>query len=338
MDRRIPDRLAHGLGRCIAAALVALLALVPIAAPAQPAGKVYRIGYIQTATAEEQRHLTRAFEEGMRQLGYVEGRNVVYERRFADGRQERLPVLAAELVGLKVDVIVTGGNPVIGAVKQATTTIPVVMAASRDPVGSGFIAALARPGGNITGLTSDTGEEIQGKRLEILKQMVPRASRVAVLWNPVPPGAEAYRQGIEAMARKMGLRAHAVPVRGRDEFEAAFAALARDRVDAVVVQPDPMFYTARRQVAEGMTKHLLSAVFHAREFVELGGLVSYGASLAHQFRTAASYVDKILKGAKPGDLAVEQPTTFELAINETTAKALGLAIPPALKMRAEIVP
>jgi putative ABC transport system substrate-binding protein len=309
----------------------------PLAAEAQTAGKMYRMGYIQTATPDEQAPLTKALDEGLRELGYVEGRNIVFERRFAWGKQERLPALAAELVRLNVDVIVTGGNPVIAAVKQATSTIPVVMAASRDPVGTGFIASLARPGGNITGLTSDAGPEILGKRLELLKEAVPRASRVALLWNPLPPGAETFRKAVEGAARKLGVSLQAVEVRGRDEFEGAFAAMARERADAVVVQPDPVFFTARAQVVLLATKHRLPAVFHAREFVEIGGLMSYGSSLAYQFRRAAVYVDKILKGAKPGDLPVEQPTKFELVINFKTAKALGLTIPQSILARADEV-
>jgi len=321
--------------RLLATAAILLLLATPFTADAQPRGKVYRVGYIQTATPDEQEHLTKAFEEGMRELGYVEGRNVVFERRFAWGKQEWLPDLAAELVRLNVDVIMTGGNPVIAAVKQATSTIPVVMGASRDPVGTGFIASLARPGGNITGLTSDAGLEIVGKHLELLKEAVPRASRVAFLWNPLPPGAETYKKIVESAARKLGVTLQVVEARGRDELEGAFAAMARERADGVVVQADPIFFTARKQVVDLATKHRLPAVIHAREFVEIGGLMSYGSSLAWQFRRAAFYVDRILKGTKPGDLPIEQPTTFELAVNLKTAKALGITIPPSLRLRAD---
>jgi putative ABC transport system substrate-binding protein len=302
---------------------------------AQQAGKVYRIGYIQAAVPNEMEHLTNALEEGLRELGYVGGRNIVYERRFASGKQERLPDLAAELVRLNVDVIVTGSNPAIAAVKQATAKIPVVMATSRDPVGSGFIASMARPGGNITGLTGDPTPEVQGKRVELLKEAVPSASRVALLWNPLPPGAETYRNVVENAARRLRVSLHSVEARGRNEFEGAFAAMARERVDGLVVLPDPMFYTARTQIVLLATKHRLPAVYHAREFVEIGGLMSYGVSLADQFRRAAFYVDKILKGAKPAELAVEQATRFELAINLKTAKALGLTIPRSTLMQAD---
>jgi len=322
----------------LALTAIALLITAAFAADAQTPGRVYRIGYIQTAAPDEQEHLARALEEGLRELGYVEGRNIVFERRFAGGKQERLPDLAAELARLNVDVIVTGSNPVIAAVKQATATIPVVMTVSRDPVGSGFIASLARPGGNITGLTNDAGPEIVGKYLELLKEAVPRASRVALLWNPLPPGAETYRKMVESAAGKLGVSVQAVEARGRNEFEGAFAAIARQRVDAVVVLSDPVFVSARKQLVELATKYRLPAVYHAREFVEIGGLMSYGPSLDYQFRHAAVYVDKILKGARPGDLPVEQAAKFELVINLKTAKALGLAIPPSLQLRAELLP
>lgn len=315
--------------------LICLCSLLPLGARAQQAGKLYRIGYIQVATPEEQAHLTKAFAEGMRELGHVEGRNYVLESRFAMGKPERLPGLAADLVRMKVDVIVTGANPAIAATKQATAAIPVVMATSRDPVGSGFIASLARPGGNITGLSADPSPEVQGKRLEILKEAVPAASRLALLWNPAPPGAEIYRKTTEAAAGKLGVRMLPFEVRSRDDFEPAFAAIAGQRVDAVVVLPDPLFFTARSLIVPLATRHRLAAIFHAREFVDLGGLMSYGASLSHQFRQAAVFVDKILKGARPADLPVEQATRLELAINQKAAKALGLTLPQSLLVRAD---
>jgi len=311
------------------------LLVAPFTCNAQPRGKMYRIGYILTATADEQEHLGKALDEGLRELGYAEGRNLVFERRFAGGKQERLPALAAELVRLNVDVIVTGSNPVITAVKQATATIPVVMAVSRDPVGSGFIASLARPGGNITGLTNDPAPEILGKNLELFKEAVPKASRVALLWNPVPPGAETYKKAAESAARKLGVTLQGVEVRGRDELEGAFAAMVRERADGLMVLPDPVTFTARSQVVLLAAKHRLPAVYWQREFVDLGGLMSYGSNLAHQFRRAAVYVDKILKGAKPGDLPVEQAAKFELVINQKTAKALGLTIGQSLLNRAD---
>jgi len=315
---------------------LAATAVVPYSG-AQPVGKVYRIGYIQTATPDEQARLTRAFEDALRELGYVEGRNAVFERRFAWGKQERLPELAAELVRLNVDVIMTGGNPVIAAVKQATSTIPIVMGASRDPVGAGFIASLARPGGNITGLTSETGLEIVGKYLELTKEVVPNASRVALLLNPIPPGAANYRKATENAANNLGVSLSVVEARGRDELEGAFAAMARERVDALVVQSDPVFFTARSQIVQLAMKHRLPAVYQAREFPEVGGLMSYGDNVSYRFRRAAVYVDKILKGTKPGELPVEQSPKIEFVINLRTAKAIGAVIPQSLLVRADEV-
>ena len=299
----------------------------PLAAGAQPNGKVYRIGFIQTAPRKEIGHLIKALDDGLRELGYVEGRNVVFERRFADGKQERLAALAVELVKLKVDIIVTGSNPVIAAVRQATATIPVVMAVSRDPVGSGFIASLARPGGNITGLANDPAPEIMGKNLELLKEVVPRASRVALLWNPVPAGAAIYKNAVETAARNLGVTLQSVEIRAENEFESAFAAMIRERVNGVVVTSDPIFLGSRSQLVRLAGRHRLPTVYVQREFVEAGGLMSYGGNLAYQFRRAAVYVDKILKGAKPADLPVEQPTQFDLVVNMRTAKDLGIKIP-----------
>jgi len=299
----------------------------PLAAGAQPNGKVYRIGFIQTAPRKEIGHLIKSLDDGLRELGYVEGRNVVFERRFADGKQERLAALAVELVKLKVDIIVTGSNPVIAAVRQATATIPVVMAVSRDPVGSGFIASLARPGGNITGLANDPAPEIMGKNLELLKEVVPRASRVALLWNPVPAGAAIYKNAVETAARNLGVTLQSVEIRAENEFESAFAAMIRERANGVVVTSDPIFLGSRNQLVHLAGRHRLPTVYVQREFVEAGGLMSYGGNLAYQFRRAAVYVDKILKGAKPADLPVEQPTQFDLVVNMRTAKDLGIKIP-----------
>ncbi len=323
--------------RVFLSAVTGGLLAAPLAAEAQQAGKVYRIGFILTATPNETGHLLKALNEGLRELGYVEGRNVVFERRYAEGRQERLPALAAELIRLNVDVFVTGSNPVIAAVKQVTATIPVVMAVSRDPVGSGFIASLARPGGNITGLANDPAPEIAGKNLQLLKEAAPRVSRVAFLWNPVPLGAGTYKNAVESTARNLGVTFQSVEVRGRNEFEGAFAAMVRERANGVVVASDPVLFGPRSQVVLLAGKNRLPAVYTQREFVDAGGLISYGTNLADQFRRAAIYVDKILKGAKPGDLAVEQATKFELVINLKTAKALGLTIPPSLLQRADQV-
>jgi ABC-type uncharacterized transport system substrate-binding protein len=326
MDRRV----------FISGMTLSLLA-APLAAEAQPVGKVPRIGVIVTATRPETEHLIKALSEGLRELGYVEGRNVMLELRFAEGRQERLPGLVAELVQLKVDVLVTGSNPVIAAVKQATATIPVVMAVSRDPVGAKFIPSLARPGGNITGLANDSAPEIIGKNLALLKEAAPRISRVAFLWNPVPPGADTSRNAVESAARNLGIAFQSVEVRGRNEFEGAFAAMVRERADGVVVAQDPVTFGSRSQVALLAARSRLPAVYGVKEFAEAGGLMSYGPNIADQFRRAAIYVDKILKGEKAADLPVEQPTKFELVVNLKTAKALGLTIPPSLLQRADQV-
>jgi len=326
MDRR---RFLAGMG--------AVLLAPPLSAEGQPTGKVYRIGLILTATPSESAHLVKALDEGLRELGYVEGRNVMFERRFAEGRQERLPALAADLVRLKVDTLVTGSNPVIAAVKQASATIPVVMAVSRDPVSAGFIASLARPGGNITGLANDPAPEIIGKNLELLKEAAPRVSRVAFLWNPIPPGAGTYKNAVESAARSLGVTFQSVEVRGRNEFEGAFAAMVRERANGIVVATDPVILGPRSEVVLLAARNRLPAVYGLREFPEVGGFMSYGPNVADQFRRAAVYVDKILKGAKPGDLPVEQATKFELVINLKTAKALGLTIPPSLLGRADQV-
>ena len=306
---------------------------------AQATARVFRVGYIVVATPEEQAHLTRAFEDGMRDLGYVEGRDVVFERRFAHGDTARLPDLAAELVRLAPDVIVTGGNPVIAAVRRSATTIPVVMGISRDPVGAGFIASYGHPGGNVTGLAADPMPDVLGKDLEVFKEIVPRAQRVALLWNPVPPGADTYRKVAENAARRLGVAMQVVEVRERNDLEAAFDAMVRERADGVWVLPDPLTFTARRQVVALSMKHRLPSVYWQREYVDRGGLVSYGSSVATAFRRAAWYVDRILKGAKPGDLAVEQAAKFELVVNLGTAKSLGLVIPQSLLLRAdEVIP
>jgi len=318
-------------------ALAGGLFAAPLVTAAQPNAKVYRIGFLVTATSTETGHLFKALSEGLRELGYVEGRNVVFERRFAEGRQERLPALAAELVRLKVDILVTGSNPVIAAVKQATATIPVVMAVSRDPVGAKFIASLARPGGNITGLANDTAPDIIGKNLALLKEAVPRISRVTYLWNPVPPGAEASKNALESAARNLGVAFQSVEVRGHAELEGAFAAMVRERANGIVVAQDPVTFGSRSHVALLAARSRLPAVYGVGEFAEAGGLMSYGPNIADQFRRAAIYVDKILKGAKPGDLPIEQPTKFELVINLKAAKALGLTLPPSLVQRADQV-
>jgi len=322
--------------RAFVTGLGAVLAM-PLAAEAQQAGKVGRVGYLLGATREQTSHLVKAFEDGLRDLGYVPGRNVVIEYRFADGKVERLPQLAQDLVRLKVDVIVTGSNQHVIAAKQATTTIPIVMVYVRDPVGAGLVASLSRPGGNVTGLSQDVGAEIPGKRLALLKEFVPKLSRVAVLANPDFLPALATLKAMEAPARTLGMTVVRFDARGPGDLEGVFAAVTRARSDALVVTGGPVQFNMRTQIAQLALRHRLPSISGIIEDVEAGGLMSYGASLSDQWRRAATYVDKILKGAKPGDLPVEQPTKFELVINLKTAKALGLTIPPSLLTRADKV-
>ena len=315
--------------RILAGLLLSLAA--PLAAEAQQAAKVARIGYLAANLAASP-HLREAFLQGLRDLGYVEGRNVVIEYRDAEGKLERLPALAAELVALKVDVIVAASTLAALAAKQATRTLPIVFAAAADPVASGLVTSLARPGGNVTGL-SILAPELVGKCLEQLKQAVPGVSRVAVLWQPGALGERTEKdmlKGAEVAARALGVRLQFVEARGPADFDRAFSDMTRARAGALTVLPSAMFVNERRRLVDLAAKNRLPAVYALREFVDAGGLMSYGPNLADLFRRAATYVDKILKGAKPGDLPVEQPTKFELVINLKTAKALGLTIPPSV--------
>jgi len=315
------------------------LAAASFAAEAQQAAKVARIGYLGTNLTAGPRSL-EAFRQGLRDLGYVEGRNVVIEYRDAEGKFERFPALAAELVALKVDVIVVGATPQALAARQATRTIPIVFASAADPVASGLATSLARPGGNVTGL-STASSELVGKRLEQLKQAVPGVSRVAVLWQPQGVPGERTRKDMlkeaEVAARTLGVGLQFVEVRGPADFERAFSDMASARAGALTVLGSPMFVSERRRLVDLAAKTRLPAVYTAREYVDAGGLMSYGPDLNEMFRRAATYVDKILKGAKPADLPVEQPRKFELAINLKTAKALGLTIPPSVLGRADQV-
>src|SRR5216684_2965307 len=310
----------------------------PLAARAQqPAGRVYRVGYLAIASREQQLHLVKAFEEGLRSLGYRVGENVVIEYRFADGELERLPALAADLVRLAVDVIVTGANPNTVAAMKATTTIPIVMTNSIDPVGTGLVASLARPGGNVTGFAQDTGGELNGKRLELLKEALPNLSRVGILWNP---GVASNRSRLTSMrdaTQGMGLMLVPVEARGQDAFEPAFTTMMKERMQAFVILGDAVLFNYRGQIAEMAMRNRLPAVSSFKEFAEAGLLLTYGANVRDLFRRSAVVVDKIFKGAKPADLPIEQPIKFELVINLKTAKALGLTIPPTLLARADEV-
>ena len=310
----------------------------PLAAEAQQAAKVPRIGFL-TGNLAASPQAREAFLQGLRDLGYVEGRNVVIEYRDAEGKFERLPALAAELVALKVDVIVAGGTPQALAAKQATRTVPIVFAAAGDPVTSGLVTSLARPGGNVTGLTG-LGPELVGKGLERLKQAIPGLSRVAVLWQPGGQGERTDKDILkeaDVAARALGVRLQFVEARGPEDFDRAFSDMTTGRAGALTVLVSPMFFGERRRLVDLAAKNRLPAVYPWRDGVDAGGLMAYGPNLPDLFRRAATYVDKILKGAKPGDLPVEQPTKFELVINLKTAKALGLTIPPSLLQRADQV-
>jgi len=314
----------------------ALLA-TPLAADGQQAAKVARIGHLSPNLAAGP-HLRDAFLQGLRDLGYVEGRNVVIEYRDAEGKLERLPALAAELVALKVDVILADGGTLGPRVAmQATTTIPIVFTSAADPVGSGLVTSLARPGGNVTGLSA-LGPELVGKRLELLKQAVPGIDRVAVLRGGSTLGERVLKDMLEAAdvaARALGVQPQFIEARGPDEFARAFSAMTSARAGALTVLPSNMFVRERRRLVDLAAKNRLPAVYTSREFVDAGGLMSYGAHQPDLFRRAATYVDKILKGAKPGDLPIEQPTKFELVINLKTAKDLGLTIPQSVLARAD---
>jgi putative ABC transport system substrate-binding protein len=319
-------------------ALAGGLLAAPLAAEAQPAPRNARIGYLATNLATTP-HLQDAFRQGLRDLGYVEGRNLVIEYRSAEGKSDRLAVLAAELVALNIDVIVAPGTPQALAAKQATRTLPIVFATAADPVGSGLVTSLARPGGNVTGL-SILAPALVGKRLELLTQALPGVSRVAVLWQP---GGHDERTDNDILkeagvaARVLGVRLQFVEVRGPADFDRAFSDMTRARAGALTVLTGIMFLNERRRLVDLTAKNRLPAVYGGRDFVDAGGLLSYGPNLGDLYRRAATYVDNILKGAKPGDLPVEQPTKFELVINLKTAKALGLMIPPSLLQRADQV-
>jgi putative ABC transport system substrate-binding protein len=319
----------------ISSITVGLLA-APLAAEAQQAGKVPRIGYLAFNLATSP-HLHEAFRQGLRDLGYVEGRNIVIEYRDTEGKFERFPALAAELVSLRVDLIVAGAFQATLAAKNATKTIPIIMVAVADPVRIGLIASLVRPGGNITGLALFAGTEIFGKHLELLKEAVPNLSRVAVLSNPANPMHVLRLREVEVAGRSLGVQVQILKAQGPEEFDSAFAAMTRERAGALYVVGDPMFVSHRRRFAELAAKSRLPAVYELKDHAEAGGLMVYGPSTLDMYRRAAPYVDKILKGAKPGDLPVEQPTKFELVINLKTAKALGLKIPPSLLARADEV-
>jgi putative ABC transport system substrate-binding protein len=311
------------------------LLAAPLAARAQPAGKVPRIGFLFSGDSGPAREVD-TFRQGLRDLGYVEGQNIAIEYRFAGGQVERLPELAAELVRLKLDVIVAPYTPPALAAKRATSTIPIVFAVVADAVGAGLIANFARPGRNITGLTSSSAE-LGGKRLELLKQVVPKASRVAVLYNPADRSNVLVLKQLQEPAPTLGLILQPLEVREPREFEGAFLAMTRERAHAMFGTPGVLTFEHRKVLVDLAAKRRIPAMWGHRQFVDAGGLMSYAVNLYDQIRQTAVYVDKILKGAKPADLPVEQPTKFELVINLKTAKALGLTIPPSVLGRADQV-
>jgi putative ABC transport system substrate-binding protein len=322
--------------KIISFVLGAMLMALSFPAEAQQPKKVPPIGFLTPASPSAVSARTEALRERLRELGYVEGKNIVIEWRYAEEKLDRLPALVAELVRLKVDVIVTGGSASTRAAKEATVTIPSVMTQDSDPVGNGFVTSLARPGGNITGL-STLGLELSGKRLELLKEVVPRLSRVAVFGTSTVPGNAQQLRETELAAGALGVKLQHLDVLDPKDIEAAFRAASKGRADTVLVLLGPVFNSRRTQVVELAVKSRLPALYPQSEYVEDGGLMTYGVSVNDLFRRAATYVDKILIGAKPGDLPVEQPTRFELVINLKAAKQIGLTIPPNVLARADKV-
>ena len=315
--------------------LVLVLGWVRMAAAEQPT-KIPRIAFLGTASASVVATRVEAFREGLRELGYVEGKNIVMEYRFGEGKSNEVTTLAVELARSKVDVIVTAGSAGTRSAKEATVTIPIVMGNEGDPVASGFVASLARPGGNITGM-SNLSPEISGKQLEILKDIVPKLSRVATLGNLTIPGNSQALKEIELASRVLGVQVQYLEVKSSADFEVAFRSASKGRADAVIALPNPVATFDRKQVVKLAVKSRVPAIYHSIEFVDDGGLMTYSANITDLFRRAATYVDKILKGAKPADLPVEQPKKFEFIINLEAAKQIGLTIPPNVLARANKV-
>jgi len=317
-----------GLGAVLAA---------PFGAEAQQAGKVAKIGLLTPSSPAGSGHLVEAFRQGLLERGYIEGKTFVLEARFGDGRSERLAQLARELVRWKADVVVTSTDAATAAVRRQTSTMPIVMAFGTDPVGTGFVASLGRPGGNVTGLSNITAE-LGGKRLELLKDAVPQLLRVAFLWNPDVRGAVLDYKETEARARSLRLELHSIEVSIAEDVDRAFASLTGERVQGFIVAAANIVMFAKREaIAQFAQSNGLASMYAAKEYVDAGGLMSYGASVSDMFRRSAFYVEKILKGARPAELPIEQPTKFELVINVKTAKALRLRVPPSLLLRADHV-
>jgi putative ABC transport system substrate-binding protein len=321
----------RALIRGIASSAVAMSSVVTA-----QAGKTPRIGFLGNSTAALEANLIRPWREGLRDFGYIEGQNVAVDYRWAEGRYERFPALVAELLALKVDVFVTAGTPAALAVRRATRSIPLVMIAVGDPVGTELVTSLARPGGNATGLVS-IAPDLEGKRLQLLQEIVPSLAHVALLTNPANPFHLGSEQQLRAAATALQVKAQSFAVRNESEFDAAFEAMMRQRPGAMIMLADRLFLHHRKRIADFALKHRLPAVYAYEELVEAGGLMSFGPSYPRMHRRAAYFVDRILKGASPSELPMEQPTQFELMINLKTAKALGLTIPPSLLLRADQV-
>jgi putative ABC transport system substrate-binding protein len=321
------------------ATLALVLLVAPLVAEAQPAGKVYRIGYMSIPSRESAESLLSVFAQALRARGLVEGENLRIEWRWAEGQLERLPVFAQDLVQRQVDLIIAPQTDSALAAKRATATIPIVFLFADDPVADGLVASLARPGGNVTGLTYTPGLELATKQLEFLKEYVPQVSRVAVLWNPARyyPTRKLILSHLQAAAPSLGVELHVVEARGPEDFEPAFASMVRWQAQALLVVTDSVFWIHRRRLAELEARHRLPGMHPERERVEAGSLMAYGPSLADIMQRAAPYIEKILRGAKPAELPVEQPTKFELVLNLKTAKALGLTLPPHLLYFADEV-
>jgi putative ABC transport system substrate-binding protein len=318
----------------------ALAALMLIAAPcvieAQPAGKVWRVGFLGSVSPAANKERVDAFKDGLRALGYVEGRNIVIEYRWAEGDYSRLPKLAKELVARKPDLIVsTGGRPSMMALREATSSIPVVFIGA-EPVAAGIVLSLARPGGNFTGLDVFS-VELDTKRLNLLKEAFPRISSVVLLWNPDNPSALIQRYRVETAGQTLGVQVQLAEARRPDDLDTAFASIARQRPDALLVTADPMYDSQRQRIVDLAAKLRLPTIYQWREFTDIGGLMSYGTDLTALYRRVPAYIDRIFKGAKPGELPVEQPAKYEFVVNLKTAKAMGLTIPPAVLARADHV-
>ena len=318
------------------AVLVAAAVAWSRASVAQPQKKVWRIGYLSVAPASLTPQNAEAFRKGMRELGYVEGSNLVIEWRYADGKFERLPDLAAELVRLKVDVIVAVASGAIGAAQKATSTIPIVMTTTGDPVGSGFVKSLAKPGGNITGL-SNMGGDTGAKQVDLMAAVVPNLSRLGLLVSPTSPTYRAILNQVGDGARSAGLTTVVAEASTPQEIDEAFALMTRERVDAMVVGASPFFGVHRKQIVALAIRHRIPAIFGNRTYADAGGLISYGQNISDGYLRAASYVDKILRGAKPGDMPIEQPLVLELVVNLKTARAIGLTIPKEILLRADAI-